>query len=851
MKYLSQYIRRRETIATLATMPFVFASALIAQSPQPAHHIAHPPRSVPAGSIPSAVSSRSAAPQVAAPSLSPTTWTNIGPTPVNADPASEATPDNGRVNGIAPDPTDPNTIYVAASGGGVWKTINGGAHWAPLTDTQKTLSMGAIAIARSNPRVLYAGTGEPNSGGNYGRGVLVSTNSGASWTLRNNGGLFDRLEISEIAVDPTNASVAYVATSSCCGTNTDSSKDDGIWKTTDSGATWTNTTEFLNPVVSNGLTSVKIDPNNPSIVYAAAGYPFGVSGNGVYKSTNAGASWTLLTNAPKGAATGVIKIALSKANSKVIYIAATGSGKSGSTPDALYKFVRSNDSGATFTDLTSGTPNYMSRQGNFDTTLIADPANAAIVYAGGDSGRNAILRSTDSGAHWSDIHGTSANGANGPHVDHHSSAFDANGKFLDGDDGGLFRYDPASNPVWTSLNGDMSTILLEGLGVSFIDPTLAVGGTQDNGAVRYSGSLGWDEVTCGDAGRARFSPQNASRVYVQCPSSGSFFERSDDGGQTWSVKVDGITDDTNAQNFYAPFAVDPKNGDRVVYGAQHVFETRDAGDTWTQLGSFTFPANIDSIDISASHPKTIYASAGGKTFVTEDNGSIWVERDLPVSGNVSDLHIFPGHHLSAVAVVGSFTGGGTVFHTTDGGKKWIDISGNLPSLSSGTLPTWSAKFHGNSLNTIYVGNDDGVYKTSDRGKTWFRFGAGMPDVQVIDLQLDTTAGLLAAGTYGRGAWEIQLPPDTKTTVSAVSGKASQLVTLKADVKPSGVPGAITFFVDGAAIPGTATYDASTGHAEQPYIITVAVGTHVITADFVSANDSLGGDSGGVNDLTVK
>jgi hypothetical protein len=150
-----------------------------------------------------------------------------------------------------------------------------------------------------------------------------------------------------------------------------------------------------------------------------------------------------------------------------------------------------------------------------------------------------------------------------------------------------------------------------------------------------------------------------------------------------------------------------------------------------------------------------------------------------------------------------------------------------------------------------VGNDDGVYKTSDRGKTWFRFGAGMPDVQVIDLQLDTTAGLLAAGTFGRGAWEIQLPPDTKTTVSAVSGKAGQLVTLKSDVKPSGVPGAITFFVDGAAIPGTATYDVSTGHAEQPYIITVAVGTHVITADFASSNESLGGDSGGVNDLTVK
>jgi hypothetical protein len=122
---------------------------------------------------------------------------------------------------------------------------------------------------------------------------------------------------------------------------------------------------------------------------------------------------------------------------------------------------------------------------------------------------------------------------------------------------------------------------------------------------------------------------------------------------------------------------------------------------------------------------------------------------------------------------------------------------------------------------------------------------------VFDIQLDTTLGVLAAGTFGRGAWEIKLPPATTTTVSAVSGKVNELVTLKADVKPAGVPGSIKFFVNGAPIPGTATYDSVTGHAEQPYIITVAVGKHVITADFASSNEALGGNSGGVNELTVK
>src|SRR5437879_6794879 len=155
--------------------------------------------------------------------LSTVAWTAIGPAPLNSAPAGYGTGNvSGRITAIAANPTDANTIYVAPAGGGVWKTTNGGTTWSPLTDIQRTLSMGAVAVARSNPLVVYAGTGEANnSDSNFGRGILVSSNAGATFTLNTGlAGVFDtdRMTCSKIVVDSTNANVAYAAMANL-GTN--------------------------------------------------------------------------------------------------------------------------------------------------------------------------------------------------------------------------------------------------------------------------------------------------------------------------------------------------------------------------------------------------------------------------------------------------------------------------------------------------------------------------------------------------------------------------------------------------------------------------------------------------------
>ena len=180
--------------------------------------------------------------------LSTTTWTAIGPAPLAiTSPADANFNVSGRITAIAAHPTDANTIYIAAAGGGVWKTTNGGTTWTPLTDTQSTLSMGAIAISKSNPLVLYAGTGEANNSGdsNFGRGILVSGDGGATWTLRTgpaNVFSVNRMACSKIVVDPTNANVAYVAMSGAAANGIFTNGITGVYKTTDGGVTWTNVT---------------------------------------------------------------------------------------------------------------------------------------------------------------------------------------------------------------------------------------------------------------------------------------------------------------------------------------------------------------------------------------------------------------------------------------------------------------------------------------------------------------------------------------------------------------------------------------------------------------------------------
>jgi hypothetical protein len=694
------------------------------------------------------------------PALSAGQWTNIGPAPIVNGQVPGRGPVSGRIAALAADPSDPNVIYIAAAGGGVWKTTNGGSSWTALTDNQSILFMGAIAVAPTNSQIIYAGTGESNNSGDsfYGDGVLKSTNGGQAWTLEGSS-IFNRRSISQIAIDPTNADTVYVAVTDFAVNGL--SGNTGVWKSTDGGVNWTDTTSSIS--TQDPFTDVVIDPNNSQTIYAAVGNIFGSSANGVYKSTDGGTDWAAAGNFHGGASDGLIKIAVAKTNAPgthTLYasistpISFTGGGD-------LLEMEKSTDGGATWTAL-GNTPNYLNGQGWYDSTLAVDPSNANIVYAGGAGDQFAtgtsFIETTNGGANWTDISNT-PNGTNGPHADNHGIGFDANGKLLVGTDGGIWRLDAQSPVTWTDLNGNLATIQFTGIALDPTNPAIAIGGSQDNGTEKFTGNLGWSLSQFGDGGFVQIDQSNPNTMYhTFFFGFDGFLERSDDGGLTWSGKTAGINTGDNA-NFYVPYVMDPSNSSRLILGTDHLYETTNRADSWHLIGgpgSSGWTANkpVDAIAISRSNPNTIYVTAGGVVLVTFNDGASWQQINVPgFSDHFGKLAVDPTNNQIAYIVRDHFTGGsgGHVFKTINGGQTWTDISGNLPD-----IPTNSIVLDPRN-GIIFVGTDAGVYASSDGGTTWSTYAHGMASARVVDMVLNTTTDILAVGTHGRGMWEILVP----------------------------------------------------------------------------------------------
>lgn len=759
--------------------------------------------------------------------LNATSWTPLGPAPmINGSFSGNSETASGRVTGIAGDPKDANTIFLAAASGGIWKSVNGGNSWTPMTDNVTDaagnpvpLFMGAVAETRDSlgNEIVYAGTGEPNqtadfgNAGNapgfYGEGILKSTNGGVTWTLQNPGRIFDRMSIYKIAIDPTNANIAYAAV----GTGTNGAFDvygnplahnnTGVFKTTNGGLTWSNITSGIS--TTQEFTDVVIDPNSPTIVYIGVGSDNSTGIDGVYKSTNSGGTWNLLTGAagaaiPTGATVGRVTLAL--ASNSWLYVAITDPATGGLLNGQLY---RTTDTGVTFNAIR--TPNYLGGQGDYDTALAIDPTDPNRIFAAGQINLPIpdIIESPNGGASW---FGLSA-GNFPPHTDHHALVFDAIGRLLDGNDGGIWRLNDSdvtnfpNNLVWQDLNTNLSTTQMVGVALDPQNANIAYTGTQDNNSLQFNNNLAWSQVgPGGDGGNTAVDPfdhflgQSAVYVETAIPQQLSI---SKDGGITFNPVGPGLPG--FGANFYPTFIVDPNpqtqpgaipNTARVLFGSDGLWQSINQGATWTEIGipgvngfnipsltnAFgTFNAPIDTIAVAPGNSNIIYVESGGSIFVTRNGNSgaatQWTQAAPPPgfpNGPFSQIAVDPNNPLTAYVVRDAFSlastpfvrgGLGHVFKTVNGGTSWTDISGNLPN-----VPVDSIVIDPNTAaaNRIYLGTDVGIYTGTLNGGTWNVFRSGLPNAQVSQLEIVQypTQTILAAATYGRGLFETLLSGGT-------------------------------------------------------------------------------------------
>jgi photosystem II stability/assembly factor-like uncharacterized protein len=649
-------------------------------------------------------------------------WQLLGPAPL----VSGTTRLGGRTPSIALDPSNPDTLYIGAALGGVWRSTDSGASWTPLTDDQPSLAMGSIMVDPTDSNVLYAGTGEQDFSGDsyYGAGVLRSMDAGATWTrlgenelvLPTGGGA----TISRVVVDPISPNIVYVASNY------------GLFKSTDRGDTWALKLSGRSPLAA--VTELVMDPSDSSILYAGVAVPSTATNRGIYKSTDSGETWVQLDVRLPPANVGRINIGISRSNPLILYAAINNAATAGQI-----QRLKTTDGGATWVQLPLCTGSGCG-QGSYNLAVAVDPNNPDVVYQAAVS----MYRSLDGGSTW--------NTRSGGHVDYHSLVFDDSSNLYITSDGGIFRL--SAGDVLSSLNNGIAiTQLYPGLALHPTNPAIVQAGAQDNGSDRTTGDLQW-RIVCGGDGafQAIEGPDGNPDMVWYCSSQRLGIRKTFNNGQSTVPATTGITDQSAAA-FIAPYIIDPNNSQVLLASTREVWRTENGATRWVANSPALTTGSIRSLAFDPNASSTTYyaGTSLGEIWRTSNTGVDWVliNSGLPQSRVVTHIAVHP---LDSSIVYATFSGFGTghIFRSNDQGDTWLDISGNLPNLPTPALLVDATS----ATPALYVGTDLGVFRSLDDGGSWERFSSGLPNVRVEDLVLNPTTGVLAASTHGRGVWQL-------------------------------------------------------------------------------------------------
>ncbi len=668
-------------------------------------------------------------------------WAPIGPSPMNMLSWTMGRV-AGRISCLALHPTDSNTLYLGTAGGGFWKTTNGGTSWTALSNDLPSQSIGSCYVNSTNPQVVWVGTGEHYSSclGYFGTGIYKSNDGGASFAAMNGSGgsTLNLSFVSAICAHPSQSQVMLAAGLGYCNNGTQ--QTGGIYRTSDGGSTWTK-------VLTGYGADLISDPSNPSVFYASVGR-WSDAANGIYKSSDAGLTWTRFQSGiDYGTAVTRIRLAMAPSNSNTLYAYTSES-----------KIFKTTNGGSSWT-LTGSSA--CEGQCTYNLCLAVSPADPATLLIGSIR----FARSTNSGGTLSYL--TSSWGsAQKVHQDTHVLVYDPNNanRFWVGSDGGLWRTDNGGTS-FTNLNANLNITQFYDIAVAPFDTTRVFGGAQDNSSLGTSNSTIWDvNLVTGDGFMNLVDPINPNNVFqTSYPSNLPSVYRSTTGGAPnsfSSLRMAGVT----GGNFpwVTPLAISANSANTTNFlfvGSNKVFKSTNNGTKWNSTSSAAL-APTGSLSVIEAVPDStrmmVYAgSENGGIYRTNDvslSSPVWstVTGNYP-GGKVTDIAADRANPLRVFVTRGAF-GASKLYRSTTGGTTWSAVGAGLPDVPANTvsIDPWDA-------NRIYVGTDVGVFESLDGGDTFSTLMLGFPmGLVVTDLEVSSTPHKLTAGTYGRGAWQVDL-----------------------------------------------------------------------------------------------
>jgi photosystem II stability/assembly factor-like uncharacterized protein len=666
--------------------------------------------------------------------ISRTIWSSIGPGNVG-----------GRIRSIIIHPTIPGTIWVGSLGGGVWKTTNGGTSWSTTTDFMATLVVACMAIDPANPDVLYAGTGEgigvsgiPGAA-LQGNGVFKTTDGGSNWTQLASTNNSNFYWVNRLAISPTNT-----RPSPCVTVQPQillAATENGIFRSADGGGTWSQ------PLTGNGrFTDVRFDPCDGNKCIASD--PFGRA----YYSTNSGMTWAPATGFP-GA--GRIELAYAKSDPAIVY---AQNGVLGQGNMNISKLFRSTDGGRTYALRNES----CCGGGRAYNALWVDPTNANTLVAGGID----LWRSTDGGTSVTKIsdyrrHPLNREFHDSVHCDHHvivnhpNYGRNSNAIVYFGNDGGIYRTNNvltvAQRSGWVPLNHDLGITQFYGAAGNPTSGTI-IGGTQDNGTVRYrtqGRSNGWTMTMGADGGFC--AADQTDRDYFYGESQRLKIYRSTDGGDTANYIHTGIDDAGNSANFIAPFVLDPNTSNTLLAGGASLWRStnvKDSTPSWTIIKPASDRINrISAIAVAKGDSNIIWVGHNNGQIYYTTNGTAANPTWTPAANGLprrfcTRITIDPQNSNLVYATFGGFEPG-NVWKTTGYGAPWENISSRLPS-----APVFSLVVSPSNSRALYIGTAVGIFASADGGATWSPGNDGPANAFVEELFWMGTQ--LVAATHGRG-----------------------------------------------------------------------------------------------------